>query len=248
MYALFFFISYCDLSPVYRQTAIYNLFRVEDDVLVFVVWLTDHFSSRAQLRGEALSNAELIRTVHNSFARSSPFIDETARLANPEDEDAEAVYHFIAYASINDTLYELDGLQPAPISHGPCPASSFAAAVVPVLQRRIARYPDAEIRFNLMAMVKDGRERAREAGDMQALQRQEEKREEWEWENALRRHNFVGFIGELLKMMVKDKVEKGNGEYERWIEEARAKGAEKMGRGKKAAGAEGSGSGNGKQS
>lgn len=183
-----------------------------------------------QLRGEALSNAELIRTVHNSFARSSPFIDESTRLANPDDEDAEAVYHFIAYASVNDTLYELDGLQPAPVSHGPCPASSFASAVVPVLQRRIARYPDAEIRFNLMAIVRDKRETAREAGDMQALQREEEKRKEWRWENALRRHNFLGFIGELLKAMVKDKVDKGEGEYEKWIEEAREKMIEKSGK------------------
>ena len=102
-----------------------------------------------------------------------------------------------------------------------------------------------------MAMVKDGRKRAREAGDMQALQREEEKREEWRWENALRRHNFVGFIGELLKMMVRDKVKKGNREYERWIEEAKEKAAEKMGKGKKSGtntGAGGEGGSSGEQS
>lgn len=81
-----------------------------------------------------------------------------------------------------------------------------------------------------MAIVRDKRETAREADDMQALQREEEKRKEWRWENALRRHNFLGFIGELLKAMVKDKVDKGEGEYEKWIEEAREKMIEKSGK------------------
>ena len=166
----------------------------------------------AELRGEALSNSELIRDVHNSFARSSPFIDETQRTA-AEDHD---VYHFIAYTSINGTLYELDGLQPAPISHGPC-HDSFAEAIIPVLQRRIERYPANEIRFNLLAMVRDLRLRAREFGDEEGLDREEKKREAWMWENALRRHNFVGFVGELLKGVVSSKVK--DGEYNKWISE-----------------------------
>jgi len=47
----------------------------------------------SDIRGEALSNSELIRTVHNSFAKSSPFIDETPRdMRGAEEED---VYHFM---------------------------------------------------------------------------------------------------------------------------------------------------------
>ncbi|KAK6414486.1 hypothetical protein LTR81_011675, partial [Elasticomyces elasticus] len=108
----------------------------------------------SDIRGEALSNSDLIRSVHNSFARSSPFASDETRLATGDDD----VYHFIAYTSINSTLYELDGLQPAPIRHGDpgaCPAEIFADAVVPVLQRRIERYPATEIRFNLLAMCQD---------------------------------------------------------------------------------------------
>ena len=94
-----------------------------------------------------------------------------------------------------------------------------------------------------MAIVRDKRETAREAGDMQALQREEEKRKEWRWENALRRHNFVGFIGELLKAMVRDKLEKGEDEYEKWIEEAREKAIERSGKQRKGTDAnQGSGS------
>ena len=182
-----------------------------------------------QLRGEALSNSELIRSVHNSFARSSPFIDESQRLANEPEED---VYHFIAYTSLNNTLYELDGLQPAPISHGPCSFSDFPGKIIPVLQRRIERYPAHEIRFNLLALVRDLRIRSREAGDMEGVEREESKRRAWVWENALRRHNFVGFVGEVVKGVSKAKLEGGSGsggidgkdsEYGKWIDEAKEK-------------------------
>ncbi|TQS31926.1 hypothetical protein Golomagni_07777, partial [Golovinomyces magnicellulatus] len=85
-----------------------------------------------EFRGEALSNSDLIREVHNSFARSSPFADETQR----QGGESEDVFHFIAYTPINGVLYELDGLQPSPISHGECDDESFPTKVVEVLQKR----------------------------------------------------------------------------------------------------------------
>lgn len=75
---------------------------------------------------------------------------------------------------IGDKLYELDGLQRTPISHGEIPGgranwpslakefvvSSSSSAlrvqltiVFRVLQRRIATYPAAEIHFNLLAIT-----------------------------------------------------------------------------------------------
>lgn len=132
------------------------------------------------------------------------------------------------YTSVNDTLYELDGLQPAPISHGPCTPQNFPDAIVPVLQRRINRYPATEIRFNLLACVQDQRIRAREIGDTEALEEQEEKRSAWLWENALRRHNFVGFVGELMKGVVKAKLAQGEGAYDKWIEDGKAKTKKRM--------------------
>ncbi|KAK5112360.1 hypothetical protein LTR62_004323 [Meristemomyces frigidus] len=172
----------------------------------------------SELRGEALSNSDLIRDVHNSFARSSPFVSDESRMATEDDD----VYHFIAYTSINSTLYELDGLQPAPIRHGDpgaCPAEIFADAVVPVLQRRVGRYPATEIRFNLLAVCEDLRIRAREIGDTEMLAREEAKRREWRWENALRRHNFVGFVGEVMKGVTAMKVKEGK--WDAWIEEGK---------------------------
>ena len=175
--------------------------------------------SDLQLRGEALSNSEAIRDVHNSFARSSPFVDEQQRLATEDDD----VYHFIAYTSINNVLYELDGLQPAPISHGSCAFDEFPDKVIPVLQRRIERYPANEIRFNLLAVVRDLRLRAREIGDQDWLYREEQKRTGWQWENALRRHNFIGFVGEVMKGVVGAKLKEGEESYDKWIQDAEAR-------------------------
>ncbi|CAM1510233.1 Fc.00g005680.m01.CDS01 [Cosmosporella sp. VM-42] len=169
-----------------------------------------------EFRGEALSNSDLIREVHNSFARSSPFVDETQKTGEAED-----AFHFIAYTPINGTLYELDGLQPTPISHGPCDDDSFPTKVVDVLQKRIARYDATEIRFNLLAMCRDLRIRARDFGDEELLAREERKRKDWLFENALRRHNFVGFAGEVLKGVVRTKLSEGGDEAcEKWVNES----------------------------
>ncbi|KAI1342235.1 ubiquitin carboxyl-terminal hydrolase [Xylariaceae sp. FL0016] len=185
-----------------------------------------------EFRGEALSNSELIRDVHNSFAKSSPFVDETQRTGG-ETEDA---FHFIAYTPIGGTLYELDGLQPAPISHGPCTGEDFPSKVMEVLQRRIARYDLSEIRFNLMAMVRDVRIQAREIGDAEMLAREEQKRRDWQFENALRRHNFVGFSGAVLKSVVDAKLKEGDGAYDKWIDAAKEKTKQRMEQRKKGGG------------
>ena len=173
-----------------------------------------------EFRGEALSNSDLIRDVHNSFARSSPFADETGQEARSPDE-AEDLFHFIAYSSINGTLYELDGLQSAPLNHGACTQEQFPEKVISVVRRRVERYGAGEIRFNLMAMTRDLRIVAREIGDQETLEREERKRAQWQWENAVRRHNFVGFAAEVLKGVVQRKEQEGK--FEEWIRDAKKK-------------------------
>lgn len=171
----------------------------------------------SDLRGEALSNSQMIRETHNSFARSSPFADETQKdLAQPSEE----VYHFIAYTVHHGILYELDGLQPHPIAHTPCSPEEFPDKIIPVLQQRIDGYPAGEIRFNLMAVCGDLRKKAATFGDVAMLERENRKRRAWEWENSLRRHNFVGFTGEVMKGVVKQKLKAGT--YQQWVTDAEA--------------------------
>ena len=72
-------------------------------------------------------------------------------------------------------------------------------------------------------MVRDLRIKARETGDGQVLWQEEQKRKGWRWENALRRHNFVGFIAEVVKGVAASKLQEGDGAYDEWIEDAKSK-------------------------
>jgi len=162
----------------------------------------------AELKGLSISNSELVRTAHNSFASPNPFVSDEKRTATKDDD----LYHFIAYVPVAGRLYELDGLQKGPVLLGELPAGAdWLEAVQPAIQERIERYAGAEIRFNLMAIVASKAEALRAqlaalpAGDVAAaeLQRQveleEQKRARWKAENVRRKHNYIPFIINLLR-------------------------------------------------
>jgi ubiquitin carboxyl-terminal hydrolase L5 len=126
---------------------------------------------------------------------------------------------------LNGQLYELDGLQPAPISHGPCTKDDFADKLLPVVTRRMRSDPDGGISYVLLAMVKDPRIMAQQIGDEETIRRENAKRKAWKWENDLRQHNFMGFIHEVLKEVITTKVKAG--EYDKWIQDAKDKNEER---------------------
>ncbi|KAF9121282.1 ubiquitin carboxyl-terminal hydrolase [Mortierella sp. 14UC] len=197
----------------------------------------------AELKGHAISNSDTIRAVHNSFARSDPFINE---MNDPTSKEKEDLFHFIAYTPINGCLYELDGLQEGPRNHGPAEGDAWLEKVGPIIQERMARYEGGEIRFNLMAVVDDRikvyqeKVAAYEAqlkelqdkegpdaggwlkGEIENLRgdivKEEAKREKQARENKLRRHNFIPMIYEILKGLAQE-----DGRLEGLIEEGRTR-------------------------
>lgn len=109
-----------------------------------------HFDS--SMRGLALSNADRIRSVHNSFARQQVFEFDS----QSKKDDKEDVFHFISYMPFGGRLIELDGLKEGPYDLGPIgPNEDWVAVARPHIEKRMQKYAAGEIHFNLMAVVSD---------------------------------------------------------------------------------------------
>uniref|UniRef100_A0AAQ5Y2H4 Ubiquitin carboxyl-terminal hydrolase n=1 Tax=Amphiprion ocellaris TaxID=80972 RepID=A0AAQ5Y2H4_AMPOC len=179
------------------------------------------------MKGLALSNSEVIRQVHNSFARQQMF--EFDAKSSAKDEDA---FHFVSYVPVNGRLYELDGLREGPIDLGACNQDDWISAVRPVIEKRIQKYSEGEIRFNLMAIVSDRKMiYERKIAELQTqltedepmdtdqsstflssiqseiakyqllIEEENQKLKRYKIENIRRKHNYLPFIMELLKTL-----------------------------------------------
>ncbi|KAK9829792.1 hypothetical protein WJX72_007938 [[Myrmecia] bisecta] len=203
------------------------------------------------MKGIAIGNCESIRRAHNSFAPPQPIIPDEP--SSSKDQDA---FHFIAFMPINNVLYELDGLKQGPIKLCDCTEENWLAQVTPLIQARIERYSKSEIRFNLMAVIKQRtliyqerlealqlqRERINAkltgapspaaqtastveqlpadesalqaelmaidqqlSGLQQECQNEELKFRKWKDENIRRKHNYIPFLFQFLKLLAEKK-------------------------------------------
>lgn len=177
-----------------------------------------------RMRGLTLSNSQTIRMAHNSMSPYMHF-EFDQKMASKDDD----VYHFIGYMPIEGRLYELDGLREGPIDHGPiAPEQDWLDVVRPIIMKRINIYTEGEIHFNLMALVSDRKmiyerqlEELLNESQMMGMHSEEVENEiprlrmlieyedvkmaKYQQEMARRKHNYIPFIVQLLKILAEEK-------------------------------------------
>lgn len=106
-------------------------------------------------KGHAIGNTPELARAHNSHAKPEPRPPQEKSHGVPAGRTVEA-FHFVSYVPIDGRLYELDGLKPHPIDHGPWqPGQDWTDKFRRVITERLG---GGDIRFNLMAVVPDRRQ------------------------------------------------------------------------------------------
>eukprot|EP00210_Caulerpa_lentillifera_P009059 g8645.t1 len=190
-----------------------------------------------QLKGLSISNSSVVRSVHNSFRPPDMYVSDEDVSKDKDDAD---VYHFIGYVPIDGVLYELDGLKEGPIRLCECHEGDWLQLVAPFIQARIEQYARNEIRFNLMAIIKnrsevieDNLKKLEESKSSlirelvtdvdnkhkelienqlaeieqelvrsrEELEQEQNKLRTWREENIRRKHNYIPFLFNFLKIL-----------------------------------------------
>ncbi|KAF1609429.1 UNVERIFIED_CONTAM: Ubiquitin carboxyl-terminal hydrolase isozyme L5, partial [Eudyptes pachyrhynchus] len=149
----------------------------------------------AAMKGLALSNSDVIRQVHNSFARQQMFEFDTKTPAKEED-----AFHFVSYVPVNGRLYELDGLREGPIDLGACNQDDWITAVRPVIEKRIQKYKEEPMDTDQGSTVLSAIQ-SEVARNQMLIEEEVQKLKRYKIENIRRKHNYLPFIMELLKTL-----------------------------------------------
>lgn len=166
-----------------------------------------------ELKGLAIGNSDRIREEHNKFTQPA-FLhimeDELSSELSKKhlDRDLEDVFHFTCFLPRNGTLYELDGLKPGPVVIGNYdlsnPHSWLTDVAAPTLAQRMAQYSNQDIRFSLMALVKDRilelQERIDSPIAQESLAEELQRRERINRENILRKHNWIPLVLGMIQI------------------------------------------------
>lgn len=116
---------------------------------------TRNFSPES--KGYAIGNMPEIAKVHNSHAHPEPPRLPEKQSSGLTKTTSGDTFHFVSYVPIKDRLFELDGLKPFPIDHGPWgEKEDWTEKFRRVIAERLENEGgESDIRFNLMAVVSD---------------------------------------------------------------------------------------------
>lgn len=105
------------------------------------------------MKGLSISNCDKIRIEHNKFSKPEPFIFSSKKKEADDDED---LFHFVSYIHHKNSIYEIDGLQEGPnLLSDNVKYEEWLEKIKPFILERIQEYANFEIKFNLLAVVPD---------------------------------------------------------------------------------------------
>ncbi|VDM52841.1 unnamed protein product [Angiostrongylus costaricensis] len=149
-------------------------------------------------RGLVLSNSEKIRQVHNSFGRPTFYELE---LNTPQYEDN---YHFITFVPVgNKVSGELDGLREFPLEVSAIPeGKSWMEVISPIITERMRRLGWLFEVFHSNEVIHEFNNSSEDS--MTAISCSTSWLCSYRRENARRRHNYLPFIVEILRILAKE--------------------------------------------
>ena len=116
----------------------------------------------SETKGLAIGNCPQLAAAHNAHAvpRARRRTEKQNTALPTLVTGRSEAFHFVSYVPINGRLYELDGLKPYPIDHGPVSddwTENFRQVITDRLGIATGGEPYHDIRFALMAVVPDRR-------------------------------------------------------------------------------------------
>ena len=120
-------------------------------------------SMNPESKGYVIANLPKLAHIHNGYAKPERFkLPEKSSKTEAGvacSKSSVDTFHFVSYVPIKGRLYELDGLKPFPIDHGPWQQyEKWTDHFRRVIAERLGMnhgLPYQDIRFNLMAVVGD---------------------------------------------------------------------------------------------
>jgi len=120
------------------------------------------------LRGDAITNFEFVKQIHNSFARKMDMLNSDLQLKNDatakrkkagkhrqEHGESEAGFHFIAFVPAMGKVWKFDGLERQPQGLGQYSEDNWLDLVKPEIRSRMTEYEEGQIEFSVLSLVRD---------------------------------------------------------------------------------------------
>ncbi|KAL2862914.1 ubiquitin C-terminal hydrolase 37 [Aspergillus lucknowensis] len=121
------------------------------------------------LRGDAISNFEFVKRIHNSFARQMDILNSDLHLKHEatskrnrskkrgrDEGEADAGFHFIAFVPALGKVWKFDGLERQPQALGAFgPDSDWLDLVKPNIRANMEEYEEDQIEFSILSLARD---------------------------------------------------------------------------------------------